>query len=104
MAVGCRECAAMSPESQRAGAVSERSMKTFPIVWLMGGKRERKRSLRQVQLRGETYSPTVVKLTAGRPPDDLGGFSDGQTGVREPRPPSPAAPEVGEALEPPPAQ
>jgi hypothetical protein len=74
---------------------------TLPYRVLMGEKRERKRARRQAQLRGETYSPAVVKMIAGTPPDDLGGFFDGQTGVREPRPPSPKAPEVGDALEPP---
>ena len=44
---------------------------------------------------------TVVKMIAGTPPDDLGGFFDGEAGVREPRHPSPGAPEVGDALEPP---
>jgi hypothetical protein len=52
----------------------------------MGEKRERKRARRQAQLRGETYSPSVVKMIAGTPRDDLGGFFDGETGVREPRP------------------
>jgi hypothetical protein len=65
----------------------------------MASKRETKRARRNARLRAATYHP-AVKIAPAESPDDFRDFSDGEGGVREPRRPSPHAPEFGDALDP----